>query len=708
MFPKKEIKMRKEFSTMISVVCGVTLLVLLLFALGSTSQTKAALVISPSNNVSDRPLVVALNTNPPTLDYNIASDTRSHAVLAQLIEGLYRYRLDGSVEPAGAVSYTVSPDGLVYVVNLRAAARWSDGEAVTAQHYVDGVRRLLDPDLDSALAWLAYVIAGAEDYHTGVVTDPSTVGVTAVNSTTVQFTLAQPAGHFLSLMAMQLFYPVRLDIIESDPAWTAPGHFVGNGSYVLTDWKNDQIFLDQNPFYHSVDQVDISQVIFSIIPSYDDQLAAYRNDQLDVLDGVGYIPSDPVLLAERHRAPRPGVYYLGVNTELTPTRVVTVRKALAAAINRNYLLTDVLQMSWREGATSVIPPSLLGYQNKEVGYTFNPTQARSFLAQAGYPGGAGFPGVELWANYGNEDVINTVAEQWQTNLGISVTTVYTNWSLYLDILDDCTDDPSACDYNVYRLGWVVDYADAENLLNTVFHPDSPFQHTGWDNARYRQLMDFIVSETDQVSRTAYLQEADRILVEDEAVVIPLFYYDRIVLVKSDVLFEYPPVGAPYYMNWRIVTVSTGTIPVGTAAGGVVNSPDGDIEVEFPPQAIEEAALVTYTAFFLPPYPPTGTFSFAGNGFVLDVTDLDTGEPITTFAKPLTVTIDYTEGELDLADEDTLELMYWDGSLWSTDGITIVERDKVNDRLVIQIGHLTEFALFGQRHYVYLPLILRND
>ncbi len=431
---------------------------------------------------------------------------------------------------------------------------------------------------------------------------------------------------------------------------------------------------------------------------------------MDVLDGPNYdqVQSDPVLLAEYYRIPHPGVYYLGVNTALTPTRVITVRKALAAAIDRSYLLTDVLEMPWREGATSFIPPSIPGYQNKEVGYTFNPTQARSFLAQAGYPGGASFPGVELWANYGNEDVVDTVAEQWRANLGINVTTVYTEWTAYLNTLDSCQDAPGACDYNAYRMGWVVDYADAENLLNTLFHPDSPFQYTGWDNARYRQLMSLVVTETNQVSRTAYLQEADRILVEDEAAAIPLFYYDRTVLVKSDVLFEYPPVGAPYYMNWRIVTVSTGTIPVGTAAGGVVNSPDGDTEVEFPPQAIEEAALVTYTAFFLPPYPPTGTFSFAGNGFVLDVTDLDSGEAITTFAQPLTVTIDYTEGELDLADEDTLELMYWDGSLWSTEGITIVERDKVNDRLVIQIGHLTEFALFGQRHYVYLPLILRND
>lgn len=353
--------MQKRFSTIISVAWGLALLVLLLLALDSTAQTGAAAPDIPSNGVSDRPLVVMLATDPLTLDYNIASDTTSHMVLGQLMEGLYRYRADGSVEPAGAVSYTISPDGLMYVVTLRADARWSDGEPVTAQHYVDGLFRLLDPDLGAGLAWQAYIIAGAEDYSTGVTTDPNTVGVTQLTSTTLQFTLADPAGHFPSLMAMQLFNPARLDIINSDPGWTEPGHFVGNGPYVLTDWDDDQILLDQNPFYHDTDQVGIEQVIFSIIYNNDDRLAAYQNDQLDVFGGPNYgqVASDAVLLAEYHRTPRPGVYYLGVNTELTPTNVVTVRKALASAIDRNDILTNVLNLPWREEATSVIP---LGFQ----------------------------------------------------------------------------------------------------------------------------------------------------------------------------------------------------------------------------------------------------------------------------------------------------------------------------------------------------------
>jgi len=712
--------MQKKFGMILSVACAAALLLLLLLALGSTARTEAAAPGSPewrgahapqaaaSNGASSRPLVVPLGTEPPTLDINLATDTTSHMVLNQLMEALYRYQADGSTEPAGAITHTVSSDSLVYTVTLRSDAYWSDGQPVTAQHYVDGIIRLLDPDTGAGYAWLMYIIEGAEDYNTGAVTDPNAVGVTAVDTYTLKFTLEEAAAHFPSVMAMHTTCPVRLDIINSDPDWTEGGHFIGNGPYVLTEWDHDnRLVVDKNPLYHSAAQVSIEQVIFPIIPGDSDQLAAYENDQLDVSGCPGSelsrILADPVLSAEFHRLPMPGVYYLGLNTELTPTNNISVCKALASAINRSYILTDVLGVPWREGATSVIPPGIPGYQNGAVGYTFNVTQAQNYLAQAGYSGGVGFPEIELWANYGNEGLIDAVADQWRDNLGITITTFYTGWSEYSGLLNDCHDNPGTCDYNAYRMSWVMDYADANNILNEVFHPDSPFQYTGWDNARYRQLIGMTLTETNQVSRTAYFQEADQILVEDEAAVIPLYFYDRTTLVKSDVIFEYPPFGAPHFMKWEIVTVATATI---ATTGGTVSSPDGDIEVEFPPDAVTETMVVTYTAVYSPSAPPTGTFAFAGNAFVLEAAYVSSGQEVTTFGQPVTITINYTDGDLNGQDENTLELMYWNGSAWVSDGITIVEHDTTNNRLVIQIEHLTEFALFAQ-YRLYLPLILRD-
>lgn len=189
--------MQRKFGTILSVACGLALLVFLLLVLGGTAaRTEAAVpgnleqdgARSPQagalNGASSRPLVVPLSTEPPTLDINLATDTTSHMVLDQLMEGLYRYRADGNIEPAGAVTHTMSPDGRVYTVTLRSDAVWSDGQGVTAQHYVDGVIRLLDPATGAGYAWLMYIIEGAWDFNTGVTTDTSSVGVTAVDTYT--------------------------------------------------------------------------------------------------------------------------------------------------------------------------------------------------------------------------------------------------------------------------------------------------------------------------------------------------------------------------------------------------------------------------------------------------------------------------------------------------------------------------------------------
>ena len=654
--------------------------------------------------VPPRILRVGMGGDPSIDPTNIT--LASFPLLSQVMEPPFEYAPDGGLEPAGAVTYTVSPDGYVYTVTLRADALWHDGVEVTAQHYADGIFRILEPG-SGGYPFMLSVVEGADDYNAGVISDTEAVGVTAVDDETLVFTLAQPAGFFPSILATAALYPARLDVIGAHPSdWTEPGNFVGNGPYALTEWTHDDLVVVRSHWrYHNYSQVTVEEIEFYILDE-DDQLVAYENDLLDVSEvpdsEIARILADPVLSNEFYRRSRPGVYYLGMNTVLSATDSLLVRQALASAIDRSYILTDVLGTPWAEPATSVIPPSVNGYQNGAVGYTYNVAQAQAYLAAAGYPGGAGFPAVELWANHGNEAVIDTVAAQWRTNLSISVTTFYTDWAPYTGLLGGCPGG-GGCSYNAYRMGWVLDYPDANNILNDLFHPDSPRMYTGWDSARYRQLISMTLTETNQVSRTTYFQEADRILVEDDVAIVPIYFYDYQNLVKSDVLPEFVPFYGPHYKNWRLTTTVTETI---SAGGGTISAPDGDVDVEFPPGAVPGTAIVTFTSFYVSPHPPTGTFSFAGNAFQLEVTDLGSGDSITQFTEPLTITIYYNDGDLNGIDEGTLELMYWNGSEWVTDGITVVLHDTVNNILIIQIDHLTELALFGVRR-VYLPAIMRN-
>jgi oligopeptide transport system substrate-binding protein len=388
---------------------------------------------------------VRIGTEPPTLDVNTATDTTSHLIQHQIMDALYEYDGEGLIQPAGAVSYEVSEDGLVYTIQLREGATWSDGEPVTAQHYVDGITRLLEPETAAEYAWLMYPVAGSEAFNTGETDDPSTLGVRAVDDLTLEITLEQAASYFDTVLAFSTTYPVRLDVIEQyGDMWAEPGNFVGNGAYLLTEWAHeDYVAVEKNPDYWGADEVTIERVEFPIIVEDATALAAYERGELD----VGGYPSEelPRILEEMsehlRRTPRPGAYYLGFNLLRPPTDNLSMRQALSSAVDKRAIIDNVLEMPWRMEGCGVIPPEIPGYAGcGTVGYVFDVDAALGYLDAYMAEAGIDAPGdisVNLWFNRGNEDVIEAVAEQWETNLGIQVNVAIMEWAAYLDTLDEC-------------------------------------------------------------------------------------------------------------------------------------------------------------------------------------------------------------------------------------------------------------------------------
>jgi oligopeptide transport system substrate-binding protein len=388
-----------------------------------------------------------ITTEPPTLDVQMATDTTSHFILKQLMESLYRYTADGTIEPSGATGYDVSDDGTVYTIYLREDAVWSDGEPVLAQHYVDGLIRLLEPATAAEYGWLMYIVLGAEPFNTGETDDPSTVGVRAIDDYTLEITLEHAASYFDTILAFSTTYPIRQDVVdEYGDLWYEPGNFVGNGAYVLVEWAHDSsLTLAKNPLYHSADMVTIENIEVPIITENATALAAYERGELD----VGAYPSEelPRILEEMpdhlNRLPRPGTYYVGLNTALAPTDNLNLRKALISAVDRRAILDAVLEMPWRIDACGVVPPEIPGYQGcGNVGFDFDLDAAAEYLAAAMAEMGvedAGDITLQLWYNRGNEDTIEAVEEMWESNLGINVNVVNMEWAAYLDVLDLCND-----------------------------------------------------------------------------------------------------------------------------------------------------------------------------------------------------------------------------------------------------------------------------
>ena len=508
-----------------------------------------------------------IGTEPPTLDIQLATDTTSHLIIHQCIDGLFEYRGDGSIEPRGATGYTISDDGLVITVNLRKGAVWSDGVPVIAQHYVDGVIRLLKPETAAEYAWLMYDIQGAEEFNTGETDDPELVGVKALDDYTLEITLKAPTPYFETVLPFSTFYPVRLDIVEKyGDKWTEPGNYVSNGAYLLEAWEHEaEVVLVKNPTYWDAANVKIEKITIPIITEDATVLALYENDELHVgalpSEEIPRILADPVLSKELRVLPRPGVYYIGLNTLRPPTDNVLFRKALASAIDRQSIIENVVQRPWLSRLTCTTPPKILGYQEPGTcGYDFDPEKAQeylnAYLAEAGYASVDELPILSFWFNRAdyNEDVIEAVAAMWEQNLGISVELRTNEWAVYLDYLDQCNtskEDLAACEFNAYRMGWVMDYGDPQNQLEVVFAPRSTFQYTGWESARFDELMDLAGSSFNIEEREEYYKEADKILCEDEAVIIPIHGYERNALVKEGVKFEYPPFGSPPLYHWEL-------------------------------------------------------------------------------------------------------------------------------------------------------------
>lgn len=509
-------------------------------------------------------LIYPLSGEPSTLSPQEATDATSALVVQQLYEGLYNLHADGSIAPAGAIGYQVSADGKVYTITLRSEAQWSDGQPVTAQHFVDGVCLALDPLTGNDYYYLLTDIAavvGAKAFASGNTADCSKVGVKAVGERTLQIALERPAAFFPKLLAMQVFFPARKALTN-----TVTGGLINNGPYTIAEHRPGQrLVLHANPAYWNAGQVQIKRIEFPIVPDLADQLARYKRGDLAVAEfpaaDTTAVMADPALSPELRVLVRPGISYIGINTQISPTKSIAFRKAIASAIDRKKLIEEVQQQRWHLPAQAAVPPDIPGSQAADpaVGYPYNPEAARKFLAEAGYGPDKPAPPIEIWVNQegNNEPIFKAVAAMLE-RVGIPTRLNISKWQVYRDSLDVCNKPnhvaaaktPAECTYNLYRMGWVMDYADPSALLDMVFSPRSAFQYTGWQSKRYDELLAQALIEPDEAKRLALYRAAEKVLLNEEVVIIPLQYYDRTLLIKAGVQFDYPQFGPPNLQFWR--------------------------------------------------------------------------------------------------------------------------------------------------------------
>jgi oligopeptide transport system substrate-binding protein len=469
---------------------------------------------------------------PLALDPGLIDDDASTFMVAQLFEGLVRVGPDHNVLPAVAARWEVTDGGTRYRFHLQEDVRWNDGTPLTAADFCYAWTRNLDPTTRSPVAHLLYPIRNARAYGEGEIDDPARVGVAALDAHTLEITLERPIAYLPDLLVHRAAYPLpRWAIEQHGQNWAKAGQLVSNGPYELLEWKRGACLdLGQNPFYTGVFPGNAERVECLIYEGYELALAAYAGDRVDA---VGLFNADPSTVARARAShgdqlvssPWPITLYLLFRVDEPPFDDSQVRRAFGYAVDLERLAREAFPDLRLPATGGFVPPGMPGH-SPGIGLAFDPEKARALLANAGHADGQGFPPVRwLHASSSAEaQVVPFLQASWRKNLGLDLEASNLEWK---ELLQQLVQDPP----HMHILGWSADYRDPDNFLHVVFHSGEGMNDPHWHNARFDALVEEAARVTDQEKRMALYREADRILVAEEAVIMPLSYGQWHMLAK---------------------------------------------------------------------------------------------------------------------------------------------------------------------------------
>lgn len=518
-------------------------------------------LVNCRQNSAPQDLEIALNlgAEPATIDPLLATDPPTIQIDQLLFANLVQLNeADGSPQPGLASEWLVSPDGLIWEFHLREDVPWVKYNAddatfetirtINAGDVVYSVQRLFDPRTASGYAArFAPLIRNAERL---VRADPRTspddlqrfadeLGVKQTGEYTVQFELNAPTSAFPTIVGAWLGRIVpRENIKEQGVNWTDIGEMWTSGPYVLIDREPFRfLLLRKNPVYYDAENVQIERLRFRLLPDVASALDAYLRGELDTTDpydsieGTNFdrVKADPALKRDLKLLPGLCTQYIAFNTGKAPFDAVEMRQAFALALNREDVVAQTFEMG--EPARWFTPPQVNAAPdpNADIGIDFNAPLAKTTLDNA-RASGLRMPAALIFGTNTNPvflDAAVAAIQNWRATLAASITVEDTDWGTYLDNL---AKDPPP----LFRMGYCGSYPDAHNFAYDAWHSGSPYNFTKWSSAQYDQLVEQAARETDVLKRRNLYSRAEKILVEQDAVIIPLIWSQRASLTRPRV------------------------------------------------------------------------------------------------------------------------------------------------------------------------------
>ncbi len=513
------------------LLCRIPLVLVLL--------TSLVLVLAPGVLSAQEPIVLRQPANEPT-GLDPAQGGFGFQEFFSLYEPLVDAYSSTEITPLAAESWTISEDGLTYTFTLREGLRWSDNEPVTAEHYRQSYLRQLNPATAAYSAQEFFPIRNGQAYNSGEITDPEEVGLSAPDERTLIIELERPTPFFLSYVGNSNYLPVRVDLIEKHgDQWMEAGNHVGNGPYMLTQWDHDQLMVfEKNPYYNGIwkDSRAVDRVEFVLMAdAWNTAVPAFEAGEVDVaIAPAGEIPrlaADPEYSEMLTPVPIAGSVILIMDTKNAPTDDVRVRQALSLSIDRQVLSANVLRGA-KAPAISLSPPQLSSHNpDAAFGYQYDVALAQELLAQAGYPGGEGFPEFEVtfWSVDEAQLTMQAIQAMWSESLGINVTLN----PLEPSAMREWRISRNEQSFNLYYgLNW-AGIQDASQFQNALFDPDNSLKRSRFDEQSYVDLIRAAIVEVDPVKRAEMYQDAEAII-NEQVPIISLVYESQTWLIRPHV------------------------------------------------------------------------------------------------------------------------------------------------------------------------------
>ena len=509
---------------------------------GSKQYSKGPL---PEETVSGSVLNISFDSTIDSLDQQKAVYASSFEIIGALVDGLMQMADDGSVKKAICEEEIVSPDGLLYTFKLRKDVFWSNGDPVTADDFVFGWQRAVDPATESEYAFLMSDIAQVK--NAGAIMagqmDPNQLGVRAIDDYTFEVQLTVPVSFFDQLLYFCTFYPANRKFIEKvgDKYATSPDTYLSNGAFLLTEYKPDpkNIKLMKNTAYYDAKSVKLAGLNYVHVNDSADAVRRYQSGELDLVELSGDQVQEQRNNPDFRSIDSGFLYYLSFNLDHPYFQNINLRKAISLAFDRAGIAEEIADGS--VAAYACVPK---GYTFSSTGQDFtsgeiefpevcsyNPALAKKYYEQAQKE--LGRKTFEFEFLIADQPALHIAADSIKRQVEALLPGIKMN----MNYVPKSERRKRMVKHN-FELGftnWGPDYADPMTYL-AMWVTGNDNNHGNYRNPQYNALISSCTDGelcTKPDERWAALKRAETMVMEDVAVV-PVYQKCNADLIKQNV------------------------------------------------------------------------------------------------------------------------------------------------------------------------------